>query len=61
MTLMSESSVRFSLGSKSSVLSVDLLSFADPVDLGVSSDGVVRRINKDDLVVSVSAVLGNPI
>jgi len=34
---------------------------ADPVDAGVSADGVVLGVNKDDLEVLVGGVLSNPV
>lgn len=33
----------------------------DPVDSGVSSDSLVRRINKDDLEVLVCRILVDPV
>ncbi len=34
---------------------------ADPVDAGIAADGLVEGVNKDDLVVLVGGVLGNPV
>jgi len=34
---------------------------ADPVDLGVISDGLVGGIDEDDFVVFIGGVLGNPV
>ena len=34
---------------------------ADPVDLGVVSDGLVGSIDEDDFVVFISGILGNPV
>ena len=34
---------------------------ADPVDLGVVSDGLVGGIDEDDFVVFIGGVLGNPV
>ena len=33
----------------------------DPVDAGVAADGLVLRVDEDDLVVLVGAVLVNPV
>lgn len=34
---------------------------ADPVDAGITSDGLVLRIDEDDLVVLVDTVLVDPV
>ena len=34
---------------------------ADPVDLGVTTDGIVVGINQNDFEVFVGSILGNPV
>lgn len=36
-------------------------SVADPVDAGITSDGLVLRVDEDDLVVLVDTVLVDPV
>lgn len=45
--------------SKSSALSVLLVT--DPVDLWVSSDGLVIWVDDDNLIVFISSILSNPV
>ena len=47
--------------SETSSLSVLVLVGGDPVDSGVSSDGLVEGINKDNLVELEGSVLTNPV
>ena len=35
--------------------------FDDPTDAGISTDGLVLRVNKDDLEVFIGRVLVNPV
>ena len=42
-------------------LSVLLDRVGDPVDLGVPPDGLVERVDEDDLKVLVGRVLANPV
>jgi hypothetical protein len=46
---------------KATSLSVLVDGVGDPVDSGVSSDGLVRGIDEDDLVVLVNTVLVDPV
>ena len=61
MSLRSETSVLLSDGGESSLFSVLMDSFTDPVDMRVSSDGIVGWVNENDLIVFMSSVLGNPV
>jgi len=56
-----QSSGRFAGGSQSTELPVLCDSAAHPVDLGVAGDGLVVRIDHDDLEVFVGGVLSNPV
>ena len=61
MTLNSESSSALSSSSQSSKLSVFVLRSGDPVDSGIVSDRIVRRITKDDFIILEGSVLSHPI
>jgi len=58
---LAKTSVLLANRGKASGLSVLVDSVGDPVDSGVSSDSLVRRVNKDDLVVLVDTVLVDPV
>lgn len=61
MTLNSESSVGLSSRGQSSKLSMLVLGSGDPVDSWIVSDGVMGWVDKNDLIVFVGSVLGNPV
>lgn len=56
-----ETSALFAGGSKSASFAVFVDWFDDPVDSGIAADGLVLRINQNDFVVLVCAVLVDPI
>lgn len=60
MTLVDTSGL-LSGGSKTSGFSVLVDRVTDPVVSGVSSDGLVRGVDKDNLKVLVGGVLVNPV
>ena len=61
MALHSEASTGFACRGSSSHFTVLVGRVADPVDAGIVADAVVRGVCKDDLVVLVGTVLGNPV
>ena len=61
VTLSSETSGFLANGGETTVLSVFVLGGDDPVDAGISSDGLVGRVDKDDLEEFVGSVLTNPV
>lgn len=61
MALHSQTSAGLASGCQASQFSVLVLGPGDPVDPGVVPDGVVGRVDQDDLVVLVDTVLGNPV
>ena len=56
-----ETSVLLASSSEATALSVLVLVGGDPVDSGVSSDGLVEGVNKDDLEELEGSVLANPV
>jgi len=56
-----QSSGRFASRCEATEFPVFLHGSAHPVNLGVTCDGLVVRINHDDLEVLVSGVLANPV
>ena len=58
---LSDSAVLDSGGGKSTRLAALVNRGGDPVDLGVAADGLVRRVNEDDLVVLVDTILVDPV
>ena len=56
-----EASVLDASGGKAASFSALVLGGGNPVDSGVTGDGLVVGVNKDDLVELVGRVLGNPI
>ncbi len=48
-------------GCKATALAVLVDGVDDPVDAGVAADGLVLRVDEDDLVVLVGAVLVDPV
>jgi len=61
MALDSQTSSLLTSRSQTSQFSVLVDSTAEPVDLGVVSDGLVGGIDEDDFVVFISGILGNPV
>merc|ERR1711935_686278 len=61
VTLLSETSVGLSSGGKSSLLSAVLLVGGDPVNVGVSLDGLVLGVNHNNFKEFVGTVLTNPV
>jgi hypothetical protein len=53
--------VLLSLGGKTSGFSVLVNGVGDPVDSGITSDSLVRRVDTNDLVVLVDTVLVDPV
>lgn len=58
---LAQTTVLLALGGEATHLSVLVDGVGDPVDTGVSSDGLVRGVDKDDLVVLVDTVLVDPV
>lgn len=58
---LADTSGALASGSKSAHLTMLHDSLADPVDLGVTSDGIVIGINENDLKVLVGRILGHPV
>jgi len=56
-----QSSALLSGGGQSSAFSVLMDWLDDPIDSGISSDGLVLRVDEDDLVVLVGGVLIDPV
>uniref|UniRef100_A0A2M3YXJ3 Uncharacterized protein n=1 Tax=Anopheles braziliensis TaxID=58242 RepID=A0A2M3YXJ3_9DIPT len=50
-----------SSGGKTTKLTVLVHRLADPVDVRITTDRIVGRIDHDDLVVLVGSILGNPV
>ena len=61
VALSLETSVLLAGGGEASALSVLLLVGGDPVDSGVSGDGLVVGVNEDDFVELESTVLTDPV
>lgn len=61
MSFNFETSVLFTGVGKSSIFSVLMFIAGDPVDSGISSDGLVEWVNKDNLIELVGSILTNPI
>ena len=61
MAFSLKTSVLFTSSSETSRLSMLLLVGSNPVDSGVSSDGIVVRISKDNLEELEGSVLTNPV
>ncbi len=61
VTLDSQSSAGLTSGGNSSKFSMFLMGAGNPVNSGIITNGVVRRIGKDNLKVFVCSVLGNPV
>lgn len=57
VTSLEHTTVVATSGGETTELTVLVSGVADPVDLGVVSDGIVRRIDKNDLVVLVGGIL----
>ena len=60
-TLLGQASVLLASSSETSVLSMLVRTFSNPVDARVSADGLMRGVNKDDFVELVCSVLANPV
>lgn len=58
---LSESTGLASSGGESSLLTVLVDWLGDPLELGISADGLVEGIDQDDLVELVGGILGNPV
>ena len=61
VSLLSQTSALSAGGSQTSHLSVLVNGVADPVDLGIVSDSVVRWVDENDIVVLVGTVLVDPV
>jgi hypothetical protein len=61
MALNSQTSSLLTSGGQTSQFSVLVDGTADPVDLGVVSDGLVGGVDEDDFVVFISGILSNPV
>ena len=61
VTLLLETAGLLTDGGETALLSVAVLAGADPVDAGVTSDGLVVGVNHDDLVELVGGILTNPV
>ena len=61
VSLLVETSVSGTSGGKTSGFSVLVLGGGDPVNLGISSDGLVVRVDEDDFVEFECSVLTNPV
>lgn len=57
VTSLEHTTVVATSGGETTELTVLVSGVADPVDLGIVSDGIVRRIDKNDLVVLVGGIL----
>lgn len=60
-SLDAETTRSLSGGGESTELATLVHRVANPVDTGIVTDSVVRRIDEDNLVVLVGSVLGNPV
>lgn len=58
---LAETTVALALGGEATGLAALVDGVGDPVDAGVAADGLVRRVDKDDLVVLVDTVLVDPV
>ena len=54
---LAEATVLLALGGEATSVAALVDRVADPVDAGVAADGLVRGVDKDDLVVLVHTVL----
>lgn len=61
VTLLEHTSGLLAGGGEASELSVSVLGRADPVDAGVSTDGLVVGVDKDDFVELEASILSNPV
>ncbi len=61
VTSLVDTSVSLTSRSDTSVLSVLLVVRSDPVDSGVSSNGLMVRVNENDFVEFEGSVLSNPV
>ena len=61
VTLLLETTGLLTDGGETALLSVAVLAGADPVDAGVTSDGLVVGVNHDDLEELVGGILTNPV
>lgn len=57
VTSLEHTTVVATSGGETTELTVLVSGVTDPVDLGIVSDGIVRRIDKNDLVVLVGSIL----
>jgi hypothetical protein len=58
---LADTAVSTAGGGQPTELAVLVDSLGDPVDAGITADGLVGGVHKDDLVELVGGVLGNPV